>query len=84
MNWELLDVQAGFRKDRGTRDQIAIISWIIEKNKGISEKNLFHDYAITFDCVITANYGKFWKKWEYQTILPASWETCVQVKKQQL
>ena len=39
---------------------------------------------MNFDCVITTNYGKFWKNWEYQTILPASWETCVQVKKQQL
>ena len=84
MNWELIDVQAGFRKGRGTRDQIAIICWIIEKHKKISEENLFHDYAMNFDCVITTNYGKFWKNWEYQTILPASWETCMQVRKQQL
>ena len=33
---------------------------------------------------ITINYGKFWKRWEYQTIWPASWETCMQVRKQQL
>ena len=51
MNGEFPDVQAGFRKGRGTRDQIAIIYWIIEKNKRIPEKNLFHDYAKAFDCV---------------------------------
>ena len=33
---------------------------------------------------ITTNYGKFWKSWEYQTTLPVSWDTCLQVKKQQL
>ena len=33
---------------------------------------------------ITINYGKFWKRWEYQTTLPASWEICMQVRKQQL
>ena len=42
------------------------------------------DYTKVFDCVITTNCGKFWKRFEYQTILPASWETCIQVKKQQL
>ena len=50
---ELPDVQAGFRKGRGTRDQIANICWIMEKNKRIPEKNIyfcFIDYAKTFDC----------------------------------
>ena len=41
MNYELLDVQAGFRQDRGTRDQIANICWIIEKSKRVPEKHLF-------------------------------------------
>ena len=53
MNCELPDVQAGFRKDRGTRDQIANIHWIIEKARE-SQKNIsfcFIDYAKTFDCV---------------------------------
>ena len=41
-------------------------------------------YAKAFDCVITINCGKFWKRWEYQTTWPASWEICMQVKKQRL
>ena len=84
-NWELPDVQAGFGKGRGTRDQIANIHWIIEKAKEF-QKNIyfcFIDYAKDFVWV-TTNCGKFWKRREYQTTLPASWETCMQVKKQQL
>ena len=83
MNWELPDVQAGLRKGRGTRDQIANICWIIA---GEFQKNDFCliDYTKTFDCV---DHNKLWKilpqGWEYQTILPASWEICMQVKKQQ-
>ena len=52
MNGELPDVQAGFRKDRGTRDQIANIHWITEKARE-SQKNIyfFIDYATAFDCV---------------------------------
>ena len=82
---ELPDVQAGFRKGRGTRDQIANIRWIIEKAREY-QKNIylcFIDNAKAFDWIIT-NCGKFWKRWEYQTTLPASWEICMQVKKQQL
>ena len=53
VNCELPDVQAGFRKGRGTRDQIANIHWIIKKSKRIPEKHLlcFLDYAKAFDCV---------------------------------
>ena len=84
---ELPDVQAGFRKGRGTRDQIANIHWIIEKAREF-QKNIyicFIDYAKVFDCVwTTINYGKSWKRWEYQTTWPASWEICMQVKKQHL
>ena len=86
MNRELSDVQAGFRKGRGTRDQIANIFWIIEKAKEF-QKNIyfcFIDYAKTFDLWITINCGKFWKRWEYQTTWPAFWEICMQVRKQQL
>ena len=57
---ELLDVQAGFRKGRGTRDQIATIHWIIEKAREF-QKNLyfcFIDYAKAFDCV---DHNKLWK-----------------------
>ena len=85
MNRELPDVQAGFRKGRGTRDQIANIHWVIEKAREF-QKNIyfcFIDYAKAFDCV---DHNKLWKilKEKYQTTLPASWETCMQVKKQQL
>ena len=85
MNWELPDVQAGFRKGRGTRDQSTSICWIIEKAREF-QRNIyfcFVDYSNAFDCWITTNCGKFLEKWEYQTTLPASWETCMQVKKQQ-
>ena len=82
VNRELPDVQAGFRKGRGTRDQIANIHWII-KNAREFQKNIyfcFIDYAKAF-VWITTN----WKiRQEYQTTLPASWEICMQVKKQQL
>ena len=71
MNHELPDVQAGFRKGRGTRDQIANICWIIEKAREFQKKLLFIDYAKAFDCV-DHNCGKFFKRWEYQTTLPAS------------
>ena len=57
---ELLDVQAGFRKGRGTRDQIANIRWIIEKER-VPEKNIyfcFIDYAKAFDCV---HHNQLWK-----------------------
>ena len=84
VNRELPDGQAGFRKGRGTRDQIANICWIIEKAR-ISEKHLFLLYWLHQSLVwITINCGKFWKSWEYQTTWPASSETCMQVRKQQL
>ena len=86
VNCELPDVQAGFRKGRGTRDQIANFHWIIKKAREF-QKNIyfcFIDYAKAFDCVDHNKLGKFWKRWEYQTTWPASWEICMQVKKQQL
>ena len=88
VNHELPDVQAGFRKGRGPRDQIANTRWIMEKAREF-QKNIyfcFIDYAKSFDCVkvCSTNCGKFWKRWEYQTTWPASWEICMQVKKQQL
>ena len=87
MNRELPDVEAGFRKGRGARDQIANIRWIIEKAREF-QKNIyfwFIDYAKVLDCVDHNKLlKKFLKIWEYQTTFPASWETCMQVKKQQL
>ena len=84
MNHELPNIQAEFRKDRRTRDQTANIHWIIKKARGF-QKNIyfcFIDYAKAFDCV------------DHNTLLnkeigildtwPASWEICMQVKKQPL
>ena len=86
VNHKLPDVQARFRKGRGTRDQIANICWIIEKAREF-QKNIyfcFIDCTKAFDCVDHNKLLKILKKWEYQTILPVSWEIFVQVKKQQL
>ena len=86
MNCELPDVQAGFRKGRGTRDQIANIRWIMEKAREF-QKNIyfcFIEYAQLLTVWITINCGKFWKRWEYQTTWSASWEIYMQVRKQQL
>ena len=85
VNCELPDVQAGFRKSRGTRDQIVNIHWIMEKAKEF-QKNIyfcFIDYAKVFDCV-DHNKLENSQRWEYQTTWPASWETYMQIKKQQL
>ena len=86
VNRELPDVQAGFRKGRGTRDQISNIRLIMEKAREFQKNTCFCfiDYAKAFDCADHNKLGKFWKRWEYQTILPASWEICMQVRKQQL
>ena len=81
-------IQAGFIKGRGTRNQIDNICWIIEKAREF-QKNIyfcFIDYTKAFDCV---DHNKVWNilkemEREYQTTWPASWETCMQVKKQQL
>ena len=85
VNHELPGVQAGFRKGRGTRDQIANICWIMEKAR-VPEKHLFLLYWLwqSLWLWITINCGKFWKRWEYQTTWPASWETYMQPRKQQL
>ena len=85
MNWELPYIQAGFRKGRGTRDQIAKFYWIIKKAREF-QKNIyfcFIDYAKVF-VWITTDCGKFLMWWEYQTTIPACWEICMQVRKQQL
>ena len=86
VNRELPDVQAGFRKGRGTRDQIANIGWIMEKARQF-QKNIyfcFIDYAKAFDCMDHNKLWKFWKRWEYQTTWPAPCKTCMQVRNQQL
>ena len=80
MNGELPDVQAGFRKGRGTRCQIANIHWIRE-SKGFPEKHLLLLHWLCESLCVDHSKPINWK---YQTTLPISWETCMQVKKQQL
>ena len=86
VNRELSDVQAGFRKGRGTRDQIANICWIMAKQESSRKTSISALLTMPKPLTvwITINYEKFWKRWEYQTTWPASWEICMQVKKQQL
>ena len=74
VNCELPDVHAGFRKGRGTRDQIVNIHWIIKKAREF-QKNIyfcFIDYAKAFDCVDHNKLWEFTKRWEYPTTIPAS------------
>ena len=82
----LLAIQVGFRKGRGTRNQIVNICWIIEKAREFQKKT-FISALLTMPkpltVWITINCGKFWKRWEYQTTWPVSWETCMQVRKKQ-
>ena len=69
VNHELPDAQAGFRKGRGTIDQIANIHWIIEKAREF-QKNVYFSLLTTlksFTVWITTNCRKFFKRWEYQT-----------------
>ena len=86
MNRELPDVQAGFRKGRGTRDQIVNIWWIMEKAREF-QKNIYFcsfNYAKGFDCVDHNKLWKILKEMGIQTTWSASWEICMQVRKQQL
>ena len=86
MNHELSDIQAGFRKCRGTRDQISNICWIIENAREF-QKNIyfcFIDYAKAVDCV---DHNKLWNILQeigIPDLWPASWEICMKVRKQQL
>ena len=83
MNQEIPDVQYGFRKSWGTRDQIVNICWIVEKAREF-QKNIYlcFDYTKLFDCVGHNKFGKFLKTREYHTTCSASWETYMQVKNQ--
>ena len=86
VNHELPDVQAGFRKGRGTRDKIADIHWIIKKAREF-QKNIyfcFIDYAKAFYSVGHNKLWKIMKEMGMPDTLPASWETCMQIRKQQL
>ena len=85
INQEIPDVQAGFRRDRRTRDQIANICWIMEKEGNSRKTSASASLTMLKPLTmwITTNCRKFFKRWKYQTTLPASWEICVLVKKQQ-
>ena len=92
MHRKLPNVQVGFRKGKGTRDQIANIRWIIGKAREFIRKHLLLLHRLCLSLVwiykqtvlwITANCGKFLKRWEYQITLSVCWETCIWVKKQQ-
>ena len=86
MNRELPDVQAGFRKGRGTRDQIANICWIIDKAREF-QKNIyfcFIDYTKAFDCVDHNELWKILKEMGIPDPWLASWEIYMQVRRQPL
>ena len=82
VNYELPNNQVGFRKGRGSRDQIANIIGSLKKQES-SRKNIyfcFIDYAKALTVWITTNCRKFWKRWEYQATWPSPWEVCMQVR----
>ena len=83
VNLELLNVQAGFRKVRGNRDQISNICWIIEKARELQKTSTSASLTTLKPLTvwITADSGKFLKRWKHQTTLHVSWETCMQAKK---
>ena len=86
VNYELPDVQAGFRKGSGTRDQIANIAGLSKKQESCRKTSISALLTMPKPLTvwITINCGKFWERWEYQTTLPVSWEICMQARKQQL
>ena len=86
MNRELPDVQPGFRKGRGTRDQIANIRWIMEKAREFQKNIYFYfiDYAKAFDCVDHNKLWKILKEMGTPYTWPSSWDTYMQVREQQL
>ena len=84
-NFELPDAQAGFRKGRGNRDQLGNIRCIMEKAIEF-QKNIYFCCLTTLKpstVWIRTNFGKFLKRWEYQTTGPGFWDTFMQIKEQQ-
>ena len=84
MNQKLSGVLDEFGKGRGTRDRIANIRWIIEEQGNSRKTSASLTMLKPLTVRITTNSEKFFKRWEYQTTLSASCETCKQVKKQHL
>ena len=85
-NHEITDVHPGFRK--GTKPEIKLPTSIGSLKKQESSRKTSPSALLTMPKPLTmwfkTNYGKFFKRWEYQTTWSASWEICMQVKKQQL
>ena len=88
MNRELPNVEAGFRKGRGTNQRSNCQHLLDHQKKQENSRKTSISDLLTMPkpliLWITINYGKFWKRWEYQTTWHASWDICVQVRKQQL
>ena len=86
MNHELPDVRAGFKKGRGTKIKLPRLTGSSEKQETSTKPSIFALLSMPKPLTvwITINCGKLWKRWEYQTAWPASWETYMQVRKQQL
>ena len=84
VNCELPDVQAGFRKGEEPEIKLPISAGSLKKQEHSRETSALLTMPKLLTVWITTNYGKFFKRWEYQTTWPASWEICMQVKKQQL
>ena len=86
VNREFPDVQIGFRKGRRARDQIANIIGSSKKQESSikTSTSALLTMLKPLTVWIKTNCEKFWKRWEYQTTWPASWEICMQIKKQQL
>ena len=86
VNCELPDVQAGFRKGKGTRDQLPTSAGSLKKQESSRKTSI--SALLTMPKPLTVwiaiNCGKFWKRWESHSTWPASWETYMQVRKQQL
>ena len=83
MNLELPHVHVRFRRGRGIRDQIANTCWITEKAREYQKKSTSASLTMQKPLCGSQQMQKFLKRWEYQTTLPVSWETCMWVKKQQ-
>ena len=86
MNQEVPDVQAGFRKGRGTRSNCQHLLNNQKKQENSRKSPTFASLTMLKPLTvwIITNHGKFLRRWEYKTTWPAFWETCMQVKKQQL
>ena len=86
VNRELPDVQAGFRKGREPETKLPTSAGSSKKQESSRKTSISALLTMPKPLTmwVTINLGKFWKRWEYQTTWPASWEICMQVRKQQL